>query len=334
MTVHRFLPRDVLEVDMKLTVLDPVLFARAAAVLTLVSTAGCSVSNETFEAETAPLAQTGAKHARVQVDSCDGDKARQSAPTIESSTVPTDKLSIMVQAVRSSDQPDVIIEGAFWPAAMLYQKPIDANHGPVQLRTSPEDVIKVSVNEHSVICLQDQECKLPYVEGGTYKVSLTRANGEVFDSESPMPTETTVIRPQQNQYYAKSDAIDVAWTPTSSLQTHGITLSYYLNGLCESTGALNWHDEFAATIPSGFLGDCPESLYKMRFTAFYKNGFHFRRIAGVFRTFSVAVLNYSYLDLSRHNSGNVVDRPMTRCELNQILKASESGAAITELSVH
>lgn len=314
----------------KLSVLSaPVVLVRAAAVLTLVSAAGCSAGSETSEAAATPLtAERGVKTSKsavVQVESCDEGKARDFVPTIESNTVPSDKLILAVQAVRTSDQPDVVIE------ALIRQKAVDDDHGPVLLRTSPDDIMTVSVNEHSVICRQDQECHLPYVEGATYKASLTRANGEFFDSESPMPNETTIIRPQQNRYYAKSDDIDIAWTPTTSLQTQGITLSYFLNGLCESTGRLDWYETYAAKVPGGFLADCPESLYKMRFTAFYKNGFHFRRIAGVFRTFAVAVLNYTYVDLSRANTSNLVDRPMSRCELNQVLAASESGAAVTEI---
>lgn len=262
---------------------------------------------------------------RARIDGCGVDPSLFAAPLEESANVPNDQLITDFSIVRTSGVSDVAV------LPVLFRVAVDSDHGPTQLKISDTDVLEFSVGSSSVICREGQECRLPLVEGATYSVDFTRAAGARVRASITLPRETHILSPAQNAFFAKESAVDISWSPTSSTGNSGLTLSTFLQDpTCNTNGFIDWYSDFRAKVPAGYV-DCPGD-YRERFSTFYTNIARVPGVAGgAIKGYSVAELVFWYLEGGAPFAHHETPAPLSGCELRQFVKASETGARVTEI---
>lgn len=300
-------------------------FDRLAVFFVLaISAVGCgSAADDTAASSGHELSSPSVTRARV--DGCGVDPSLFAASYEESANVPSDQLITDFSVVRTSGSSSVAV------LPVLFRVAVDSNHGPTQLKISDSDVLTFSVGSSSVVCREGQDCKLPLVEEGTYSVDFTRANGPRIHASVTLPHETHILTPAQETFFAKDHAVDISWSPTSSTGNYGLTLSTFLQDpSCSTEGFIDWYANFSAKVPAGYV-NCPGD-YRERFSAFYTNITGVPGVAGgVMKGYSVAELIYWYLEDGTTFAEHAAPAPLAGCELRQFVKASASGARITEI---
>lgn len=239
----------------------------------------------------------------------------------ESSAVPSSSLLTDFSVVRTSGEADVAILATLWKAAA------SPDVGPTQLRISATETITFSVGSSSVVCRQDQDCRLPFVPEGTYSVAFRRPSGEMIRSLTALPRETRITSPEDGALFDKNDAVDIRWTPSSSFGPHGIALSTFG---CDTQGFIDWHSDTAARVPAGYVAQCPGAFHE-RLTVFYNNPARVPGVAGgAFKAYSQSTVHFTYLD-DLVVADRVEARPLSRCELHDIVAAADARAAGTSV---
>lgn len=203
--------------------------------------------------------------------------------------------------------------------------------GPTLLQISADDVITLSVADKSVVCLQNKECRLPYLKGETYRSELKRFNGEVFKNETTLPPETKILAPAENALVKKDDAVRFTWEVARAEGPRGIALSVFLGEqikTCSTTGFLDWDSEGSAIAPAKYVSTCRAPL-RARFSVFYVNPARAAGVAGgTLKGYSTARVSYSYVEPTI--SFDLERSPLTLDDVREINEAAASGKRVTQ----
>lgn len=273
--------------------------------LALVAAVGCDGSNASDASRSDVTSLTGSNA------SCGSAAFWEMA---ESNTVASSELITDFSIVRTYGESGVVV------LANLFKVAAGPDVGPTQLRISSDETITFSVGFNSVVCRQDQDCRLPFVPEGMYDVAFRRPSGEMIYSRTQLPRETRITSPSEGAYFDKTEAVDIAWTPSSSVGTHGIALSTFG---CDTEGFIDWYGDTAARVPAGYVAQCPGAFHE-RLTIFYVNPARVPGVAGgAFKGYSQATVHFTYLDDLVVE--DYVARPLSRCELADVLATAEKG---------
>jgi len=203
--------------------------------------------------------------------------------------------------------------------------------GPVLLAISADDVISISVEGKSVTCLQNKECRLPFIKGAIYRSEFRRYNGEIIKAETLLPNETKVLSPADNSKFSKNDGIRISWVVSRPDGPRGITVSVFLGDqikTCSTTGGVDWDTEGTATVPEKYVGTCRAPL-RARFGVFYVNVNPMRGVGGgTLKGYSTARLFFNYVD--PEVQFEIDQKPLTLADVHEFNQAQKTGQRVTQ----
>lgn len=239
----------------------------------------------------------------------------------QSNTVASSELITDFALIKDSTNADVV-------ASLSLYKAGTEDRGPVLLATSADEKITISVGENSAVCLPEKDCRLPFVNGASYRVELQRFNGEVISATTLLPNETRILSPAENTVAAVDEALDFSWVVARASGTRGLAVSVFLGEqtkTCSTQGSVDWKTEGTATVPANYVGHCQPPL-KARFVVFYVNVIPMAGVAGgTLKGYSTATLHFSYVDR------NVVieSAPFTHVEARELVNATRDGKSVS-----
>lgn len=249
---------------------------------------------------------------------------QSSGPMQASNTVKSGELITDFSVVKDASEADVV-------GTVNLFRVGQGERGPTLLQISADDVITLSVQDKSVICFQNKECRLPYIKGETYRSELKRGNGEVFKNETTLPPETKILAPAENTLVNKDDAVHFSWEVARADGPRGISLSVFLGEqikTCGTTGFISWDTEGTATAPAKYVSTCKAPL-RARFNVFYVNPAKATGVAGgTLKGYSTARVSFSYVEPSI--SFDLDPSPLTLEDIRELNEAAASGQRATQ----
>lgn len=253
-----------------------------------------------------------------------GTGVRAQAELQQSNTVASKELITDFALVKDASETDVVANLALF-------KDGGPEKGPSLLAISANETITLSVDDKSVVCQADKDCRLPFIKGATYRAELKRFNGEIFKAETQLPNETKILSPVENTIVKPTDPVHFEWVVARDNGPRGITVSVYLGEqvkTCNTHGGVNWETEGTATVPANYIGNCIPPL-NAKFGVFYVNAVPMPGVAGgTLKGYSTARLHFSYLDTGV--SVDLVRAPLTKAELHELTTAAREGKVSTQ----